>query len=853
MHHRAGLLKQSNKGHGTLGHKSKRSVENINRGRVGLKDNVGKKFKTLESRKERRNKSKQVRDTKKTAVLDAKRNLGSFRAPPILVAVLNISPNIDNSVIETLTSCDDTAVVTSSATGAVHLAFPRFKKRFTFINLDRNNLMGVLDGAKVCDSVVCVAGSEGLDAVGERLLSAVLMQGLPAAPTFVLAPDSEDSMDCSGNSVKKRQEAKKSLLKYLERKCSTADKLFTVGSKQESNQEGILLLRHLSEQKRRGVNSLRARRPHLLAEEASFVGDDSVGTVKLSGYVRCANTHANLSVNRLVHVPGWGDFQLSHIEGPSSDPHPLQGKRNKTGGDVDMDNGTSTSVLATADPSIQESLVTENEPDGMDAEQTWPTEEEMMEAEKEAKEKTKRVIKVPKGTSEYQAAWIMDKPDDDEEDDEDDYEDEEDESMDEDDLDAVSQDDSDPEGAEDEEEDEFEELTVTEGGNEDANYDEKHVNAVEEQEELKKIKAAAKMDALFPDEVDTPVDMPAKVRFQKYRGLQSFRTSPWDPKENLPHDYARIFQFENFMRTRKRVFGDLKDEEELGEAQQRHTGVEVGTYAVLHLKDVPRHLFNSWKEDEVRRPLVAFSMLPHEQKMCVLNFAVKRHPGATDDVIKSKERLIFHLGYRRFAACPIFSQHTNGDKHKHLRYWQSDNEVIVMTTFAPIMFPPSNVLVYRELSSGRHQLVGSGSLLSADPDRLVIKRNVLSGHPFKVHRKSAVVRFMFFNRSDIEWFKPVELRSKRGRRGHIKEPLGTHGHMKVTFDGLLSQQDTVLMNLYKRVFPKWTYDPFVSEHKQAVGSKKTSRNGEFVTAADTLQLTKKNNDLGNPKTEENME
>jgi hypothetical protein len=45
------------------------------------------------------------------------------------------------------------------------------------------------------------------------------------------------------------------------------------------------------------------------------------------------------------------------------------------------------------------------------------------------------------------------------------------------------------------------------------------------------------------------MDIPARTRFQRYRGLRSMRTSPWDPYENLPRDYARIFQFEDFKRT----------------------------------------------------------------------------------------------------------------------------------------------------------------------------------------------------------------------------------------------------------------------------------------------------------------
>ena len=54
-----------------------------------------------------------------------------------------------------------------------------------------------------------------------------------------------------------------------------------------------------------------------------------------------------------------------------------------------------------------------------------------------------------------------------------------------------------------------------------------------------------------------------------------------------------------------------------------------------------------------------------------------------------------------------------------------------------------------------------------------------------MHKKRATVRYMFFDPKDIKYFKPVELQTVNGLRGHIKDSLGTHGLMKCYFNDCL--------------------------------------------------------------------
>lgn len=94
-----------------------------------------------------------------------------------------------------------------------------------------------------------------------------------------------------------------------------------------------------------------------------------------------------LNANMLAYLPSVGTYQMEAIHSR----------------EVSKSGEETWTLLHTADDSKRESLETEAVFDEMNTEQTWPTDQELNEAQKKVIKK-----RVPKGTSDYQAAWILD-------------------------------------------------------------------------------------------------------------------------------------------------------------------------------------------------------------------------------------------------------------------------------------------------------------------------------------------------------------------------------------------------------------------------------------------------------------
>ncbi|KAK6933908.1 Ribosome biogenesis protein BMS1/TSR1, C-terminal [Dillenia turbinata] len=758
----------------------KTSLQDKKNNRVSKSEkNVGKG-----ARAARIQRNKMLRDQKRAALLKEKRESSGKTSAPRIIVLFGLNSFVNLNSLE-----EDLLQVLSpehDGTQFRTVASSEYKLRATVLKAPHGDLLACMEMAKVADLIAFVAsasssGSENdtsfIDSFGSQCLSVFRALGLPSTAVFIRDLPVEP---------KKSHDLKKMCISSLTSEFPEDCKFYPADTKDE-----LRKFMWLFKEQRLTVPHWRNQRPYVLAQKVDVVNHEcNLGncTLVLSGYLR---SHS-LSVNQLVHVSGAGDFQLTKID-VLNDPVPLVPKKAQEDlmvSDKALDMEVMRSIVP--DPLQQEPLLVENIPDPLAGEQTWPTEAELADADRNLKEKKIRKRTLPRGTSEYQAAWILDETDEEDSD----NNDEEDDGMildgKEDGLpneDGGNHFDLDDDHASlnlrDSDDDTEVDSVMTDGEN---------LTREQMEEEIRKIKSAHKEDEEFPDEVDAPLDVPARRRFAKYRGLKSFRTSSWDPKESLPPEYARIFAFDNFARTQKHV---------LSKAQEMDQGnsdnyIPSGSYVRLHIKDVPVGVASKLCNLTWRTPVIACGLLQHESKMSVLHFSIKKLETYTAP-IKAKEELIFHVGFRQFIARPIFSSdNINSDKQKMERFLHA-GRFSVASIYAPISFPPLPLIALKSVEDASSPMVAAvGSLRSIDPDRIILKRIILTGYPQRVSKVKASVRYMFHNPEDARWFK-------------VKPFWAGISAMKCLFNGVLQQHDTVCMSLYKRAYPKWPEHRFPLE------------------------------------------
>lgn len=732
------------------------------------------------SKLDRRNQAKQARITKHKEHLKETSVFAGKDGAPRVVAVLPLCADGDAAAaIQHLNGSVDAD--TAVEAGNFRVAVDRFKQKLQYVPLQRD-LSACMDAARVADFVVVVlSATTEVDPLGELILRSVESQGLSTLFTVVQHLEKVEP-------PKARPGVVGSLKSFITHFHPEQEKVYNL----ENRQECANLMRSLCSTTPKGVR-WRDERSWMLAEDVKFASNDSESTI-ITGVVR----GRGMKADRLVQIGDWGSFQIEKIVAAPLSKHGKKSEGSEAEAETVLDTPTDDrddlNELAPEDV-----MMDGDDDDEMEGGAAQPKKGVLLDdhhyfSDEEAEAESKVQRKLPKGTSNYQSAWYLDDVSDSESEAED--------------MDMGDANEAEYQAAPEDGEEGYAQPEPTEAGPSEYPQSEmmEELDDADEEEQIAEYRARkrdeAEDDKEFPDEIELHPNVLARERLSRYRGLKSLRTSVWQEHEDRAHepeDWRRLLQVPDYNASRSRVVRETL----IG-------GVDVGTRVQVFIKGVSPDVAQTYKPSS---PVTLFSLFRHENKKTAVNYLINLSSDYGKSV-KSKEELIMQCGPRRMVIKPLFSQpgSTPNDVHKYARFLHPGSAAIA-TFLGPVTWGAVPTLFFKRTTPGEIlnegdgpspglTLIGTGTALPPSTGRVVAKRVILTGHPYHINKKVVTIRYMFFNREDVEWFKAMPMWTRRGRSGYIKEALGTHGYFKATFDGRINPQDSIGISLYKRVWPR---------------------------------------------------
>ena len=777
-------------------HATKGLIKDLSKGKVeqGVRGSRKTPHQQVMSKIDRRHKASQKRQIKHLENVKSTSVFSGQNGAPRIVAIIPLCGGCDAKAAVQALNFSVAAETSTSFQGPIKARIDRFKQNVVYLPVN-HGMFTALDVCRVADFVIfLLSPNQEPDEEGEVMLKAIESQGISNVLTMVQGLDKVEP-------PKRHPQIVASLKSYITHFFPSQEKVHSL----DSERECANVIRSLCTMTPKGVK-WREDRSWMLAEDLQWPeklsGNEEHGEVVITGVVR----GKSLKADRLLQVGDWGQYQIEKITDAS-----LSVSRKRKADEMAIDAESKEETILEVPDGEQDDLAELAPYDiAMDDVDDLPISEALIEKrgvllddhhyfsddETHLPEAPKRL---PKGTSNYQAAWFLGDMSDSGSDIEDDEDG--DQAMD---APALPQDGL--EGLDQATQRDPTEMAPSEYPQSEAFLDPSPDDEAAQLAEYRsQRKTEAEEDLEFPDEIELHPKVLARERLARYRGLKSLKTSHWETTEDKAHepeDWNRLLQISDYKSAKKQAL--------------RETiagGVQPGKRVNVHLRNVPLNIRNSY---DSTKPLALISNLLHEHKRAVVNFNITLSSDSPTP-LKSKEEIIVQCGSRRFVINPLFSQtgNTRNNVHKFQRYLHP-GQTAMATFIAPLTWGAVPALFFKKTAASEEdppssdtsppqstfKLIGTGTSQPPDRSRVIAKRVILTGHPYKIHKKLVTVRYMFFNQEDVKWFKALQLWTKRGRSGYIKESLGTHGYFKATFDGRINPQDAVGVSLYKRVFPR---------------------------------------------------
>eukprot|EP00917_Polyrhabdina_sp_WS-2016_P002590 GHVP01005594.1.p1 GENE.GHVP01005594.1~~GHVP01005594.1.p1 ORF type:complete len:830 (+),score=184.57 GHVP01005594.1:66-2555(+) len=250
---------------------------------------------------------------------------------------------------------------------------------------------------------------------------------------------------------------------------------------------------------------------------------------------------------------------------------------------------------------------------------------------------------------------------------------------------------------------------------------------------------------------------------------------------------------------------NIEETEIYDDKQERiHCPVYPGDYIKLTLNSMPLDIIEKL---DTESPVLIGKIDSMKTGLLVAKTIRSRQ---NKKILKTREPLLFSIGWGRFQSVPIFSIR-DPTRNKYLKY-TPENMHCLATFYSREVPQGTGLCAIKNISPGNGFRISlTGSIIEQSKSSTIHKKLKLIGEPEKINKKTAFITKMFNSHLEVCKFEGGLIKTVSGIRGRINKAVHKEGSFRATFEDEIQQDDVIILRTWQPVDIPLFYNPMTEK------------------------------------------